>query len=233
MCFMIPDYGRSISGDEFLLTDDQIMPPKELTAPTTPTERVPVVPSGMPHTFEDIPNPAYQREIKSEADTKVMKQMARDQNIDADLLAVRKKFNSVPKSPLDVLKELVAKGTITKNFELFGQTWTLRSLDQSDYIQIFEESDRLAEASGRLASLKLISVVYSLEALNGSAVYNWFSDIKLEEYGNDRQAFMIAIRRAVRRYLEMSALHVVDTLYEKINEIESEQRMAIDELKNF
>ena len=221
-------YEDQMSGDEFLTFDEEA---KSLTEESTQTinadDLEPL------HKLEEVPSVREQKPIKMGADTKVMKQMTRDDLIESDINKIRNKLAAVPKSPLDSLKELIAKGTFTKEFELFGHKWTLRSLDQADYIQIFDESDAMAETSGRFESLKLVSIAYSIEALDGVSVYNWFpEDITLEKYKNDRQAFAVAIRRAVRRYLEASARSLLNTLYEKVQEIEVLQKKTLEELKN-
>ena len=221
-------FDDSMNGDEFLTFNEEAETlTEENINQTTADDLEPL------HTLEEVPSVKDQKPIKMGADTKVMKQMARDDLISSDISKIRNKMAAVPKSPLDSLKELIAKGSFTKEFDLFGHKWQLRSLDQADYIQIFDESDAMAETSGRFESLKLVSIAYSIEALDGISVYSWFpDDITLEKYKNDRQAFSIAIRRAVRRYLEVSARSLLNTLYEKVQEIEVLQKQTLDELKN-
>ena len=212
-------------GDEFITTDDD-----ELDAAISPSE-VEDVPAL--HKLEDVPSVSEQKPLKMGADTKVMKQMVRDDLISSDVEQIRQKMIAVPKTPLDTLKELIARGSFTKDFDLFGHRWTFRSLDQADYIQIFDESDAMAETSGRFESLKLVSIAYSIEALDGIPVFDWFpGDITLDQYKNNRQHFMLAIRRAVRRYLEVNARSTLTKLYEKVQEVEILQAQAVEELKN-
>lgn len=219
--------------DEFITTDeDDLSNSAELLQPSESNSSQ-LSDVGSLHKLEEIPHIKDQKQIKMGADTKVMKQMARDELINSEVDQIRKKMASVPKTPIDILKELIAKGSFTKDFELFDHIWTIRSLDQADYIQIFDESDALAETSGRFESLKLVSIAYSIEALDGIPVYDWFpGDITLAQFNNDKQKFMLAIRRAVRRYLEVNARSTLSTLYEKVQEVEILQSKAVSEIKN-
>lgn len=146
--------------------------------------------------------------------------------------AQKKKFEGVPKSPKDILKSLIAKGEYTKEYELFGQKWTLRALDQNDTLLALEEiKDDYETQSGRLMAMLFGTVVYCIEAINGIPVYQWFDDIKLSNY-KDRMEYHVAVRKALRLYLEAMPPVVLDAIYDKYTELDLERQEALNELKN-
>lgn len=186
------------------------------------------------HKMEGMPNAARRMEIQQHVNNQLDKVENIETQIKKDVeSAQKKKFEGSPKTPKEVLKSLIAKGEYTENFQLFGQTWTLRALDQGDTILSLDEvRDSIETASGRVLALMFGTVTYSIEAINGQPVYEWFEEIKLSAFNNDRMEYHVAIRKALRKYLEAMPPGVIDTLYEKYLELDSKRAKALEELKN-
>lgn len=185
------------------------------------------------HKTEEIPTRIRRSEINQQVDATIKKSENIDDRISADLEKSQQKYSSMPIDPLETLKSLIKKGEYTKDFELFGHIWTLRALDQSDIMLSYEDVNDLIEtAASRYASMMFSYVVYSIEALDGTSIYKWFPDITLDMFKGDKAEYMIAVKRALRRYLEPQPPIVIESLYQKYLEVDALRNEALIELKN-
>lgn len=186
------------------------------------------------HTLESVPNTHRRAEIEQQVDQKFNKIDTLEDKIQRDVQdAQQRKFESVPKSPKDILKHLIAKGEYTENVELFGHTWKIRALDQSDTLLAMDEiKDTIETQSGRIMGLMFGIMIYAIEAVDGISIYEWFEDIKLSDFRNDRMEYHIAVRKALRRYLEALPPAIIEAFYEKYLALEEKRNVGIEELKN-
>jgi len=186
------------------------------------------------HTLEKTPNAARRSEIDQSVTQTVNKIDTVEDKVRKDVLeAQKKKFEGIPKTPKDVLKSLIAQGEYTKDFKMFGQIWKLRALDQSDTMLALDEvKDDYETGSGRMLALMFGTIIYSIEAINGISVYEWFEELKLQDYNNNRMEYHVAVRKALRSYLEAMPPGIVDVIYEKYMELDEERAGAIEKLKN-
>jgi len=229
-----PVQGQGIhSGD--LLTSDQMnnQPPQQPIATTIPQQNM-----GSPipdlHTTEQLPNAERRAQINQKVDQTMNKIDTVEDRIRRDVAEAQKtKFQGAPKNPKEVLKQLISKGEHTEDFDIFGHKWTLRALDQGDTLLSLDEvKDTLSTQSGRVMSVMFGTIIYSLEAIDDVSVYEWFEDIKLSDFNMNRMEYHVAVRRALRAYLEALPPNVIDILYEKYLEMEERRGAAIEELKN-
>jgi len=187
------------------------------------------------HKLEDLPNKNQRAQIAKDIDQQVSPKLQTiEEKIQQDIEnAQKQKFANTPQTPKEVLKSLIAKGEYKEDFRLFGQKWTLRGLDQEDLLLSLElVSDLQSTQSGRLVSLMFGTILYSIDAINDVSLYDWFEDIKLADYNNDRKQYHIAVRRALSKYLGAMPPIVIDTLYEKYTELEERRNAGFSELKN-
>jgi len=187
------------------------------------------------HKMEQMPDANRRQAIADQVDQRVApKMMTIEEKIQNDILgAQQKKFEGMPKHPKDILKKLISIGEYKQDFELFGHTWTLRALDQGDSLLSLEEiKDSFQTQSGKLMSMMFGTLIYAVDAIDGISVYEWFDDIRLQDYGGNRMEYHIAVRRALRAYLEAIPPRAIDLLYEKYLEMDDNRNKGIDELKN-
>jgi hypothetical protein len=212
------------NGSDFLITD-----------PIVPnTQQTQQMHSSLPdyHTMEEMPTAQQRVQINNKIDTNLIKQDTVEEKLRLDAEALQQKFNPIQKSPIDKLKQLIDKGSLTKDIDAFGLTFSLRALDQSDIICALDEADSMATLSGRLPAIKLCIVTYSIESLDNVSVYDWFPNIKLLDHANNKFSYANAVRRALRRYLEPMPDSVINTLYKEYEIIEAERDRALSEIKN-
>lgn len=181
-------------------------------------------------------NPTVQRrmEINQMVDQSIANKVTTiEDQIQKDIeRAQNKKFEGSPKHPKDVLKQLISKGEYVKDFQLFGHTWTLRALDQGDSLMSLDEvKDTIATASGRVMAMMFGTIVFSVQAIDGMPIYEWFDELKVTDF-KDRMEYHIAVRRAFKKYLEAMPPSIVEMLYEKYLELDEERNNGLDELKN-
>jgi len=186
------------------------------------------------HKMEGVPNAARRMEIAQQVDAQMNKVESIDDQIRKDVEAAQnKKFEGTPRTPKEVLKNLIAKGEYSEDFDLFGQKWTLRALDQGDTILSLDEvRDTIETQSGRILALMFGTITFAIEAVNGIPIYEWFEELKLADFNNDRMEYHIAVRKALRKYLEAMPPGVIDALYEKYLALEARRAKALEELKN-
>ena len=187
------------------------------------------------HNLEKMPNAERRQEISQQIDQRVTPKMVSvEEKIQNDILSAQhKKFEGAAKHPKDVLKQLISIGEYKEDFELFGHTWTLRALDQSDTLLSLEEiSDSISTQSGRVIAMMFGTLIYSIDAIDSISIYDWFDDIRVENYSGNRMEYHIAVRRALRAYLEAVPPRAIDLLYEKYMELDENRNKGINELKN-
>lgn len=186
------------------------------------------------HNMNSIPGTKRQSEIEQEVLSKLQESKAKriDDAIAKDIESVKTK-TSLPKNPLSALKELIQQGELTDTFELYGLTWKMRALDQNDLLLSLDAiKDTLDTSSGRFMALTTAQVVYSIEEINNIPIYSLFPDIKLEDFNNDEQEYIFAIKRALKKYLTSLPPKIIDDLYFKYTELDEKRNQAIDDLKN-
>jgi hypothetical protein len=216
-----------LTGEDFEQADS-VLPPSINTAP--PLTNIPDM-----HKVEGMPSAQRRNTIAQQVDQRVAdKILTIEDKIQRDIQdAQQQKYVNMPTSPKEILKNLIAKGEYTEDVKLFGHVWTLRALDQGDTLLALEEiRDSFVTQSGRVMSMMFGSVIYSLEAIDGISIYEWFEDIKLTAFKNNRMEYHIAVRKALRQYLEAMPPTVVDSLYEKYLEVDERRNKAVSELKN-
>lgn len=186
------------------------------------------------HQTEKIPNSNRREVINQQVDTTMNKMETIDERIQKDIQNAQKtKLENMPKDPKEILKSIIAQGEYKEDFRMFGQTWTLRALDEGDTLLALDEvRDTLTTQSGRLLAVMFGTIMYSIEAINGVSIYEWFEDIKLTDYRNDRMEYAVAVRRALRKYLEAMPPTIIDSLYDKYLEIDSRRNEGLEQLKN-
>ena len=156
-----------------------------------------------------------------------------DEVIEKEINQNRLKYNGIPGDPKNVLKELIDRGQYKEDFALYGHTWTLRALDQSDVLLALDEiKDSVMTFTGRFTYMAVAYTVYALDAIDVVSVYEWFPSIKKSDYGNNDVDYIIAVRRALKKYFEALPPKVIDDLYEKYTEVDKKRNEALDQLKN-
>ena len=199
----------------------------------TPVENTqPIMPDV--HKMDSMPNPLKRAEIHKRIDKQFSKLDTVEEAIQRDVVAAQqKKFVSIAKNPKDILKELIAQSEYSEEFKLFGHMWTIRAIDQGDVLLALDEiKDTLTTQAGRTTAYLFGTVAYSIEAIDGISVYEWFDDIKLQDYGNDQMQYFIAVRRALAKYLKAMGSKIIDEFYERYIEVETKRNAALEELKN-
>ncbi len=197
-------------------------------------------PSNIPdlHTSSEgeTPTVAQMRDINNTINkTQVLnKEDIIQQKITEDLKKATSSFSLQGNSPLSVLKQMISLGEYKEDIKLYGQLWTIRALDQSDLMLAVEEATSLTESPvGKLTAIAFYQLVYSIEAVNGVSIYEMFKDtIKVTDYPS-QIAYIIAVKKALKRYLEHFPPAVIDSLYyEGYVKVDEKRNKALEELKN-
>ncbi|HRZ18869.1 MAG TPA: hypothetical protein P5136_02320 [Methanofastidiosum sp.] len=135
-------------------------------------------------------------------------------------------------SPRDILKQLIAKGDYCETVKLYNHNWTLRALDQRDLILAAEMlKDDVTTRTAQVSAIMFLQVIFSIEAVDGISVYEWFPDIKAKDY-KDRESYNLAVKRAVGKYLEHVGPQVIDDFYKEYQKIEEKRNEGLAQLKN-
>jgi len=183
------------------------------------------------------PNMQQRNQINNKVDGILTEQMINkeilDEKIRQDIAAVK----ASPKiesgsTPKDILKSLIAQGEHKEDVELFEHTWTLRALNQRDILAAFNDIKGDVESvAGRVTSVMVSQIVYSIEALDGIPVYEWFNDIiKRPDFATNEE-YKIAVRRALRRYIEEMPPEFINQLDAAYTSIEKNRNEALLQLK--
>jgi hypothetical protein len=159
-----------------------------------------------------------------------------DEQLNQDVASAKKDDRDKPingkTSPKDVLKYLIARGDYQDTFELYGAKWTMRALDNRDVLLAFDEmKDDIQTQAGRISALMFAQVMYSIEAINGTTLPDWFPEVKPKDY-DSREAYMVGVRHQLRKYLEHMPSSVIDTLYTEYTKIDNARNKALEEIKN-
>jgi len=169
--------------------------------------------------------------INTEIETSVLKE--KNSSIVADAVSsLQGKLANVPKSPMDKIKDIIAKGNIQETYEVCGFKWTLKTLDQEDRIAIYDHADIIAAKSGKIPAIALLTVAYSIEALDGASVYTWFPDVTIESCNNNKYALVAKVRQYVTQYIKSFPDFLIDELYSKILILEDSKKTAMESIKN-
>lgn len=197
-------------------------------APRIPASDIPDL-----HTEDATPGAARRMDINKTIDTLVSKTATVDETVQRDLDAVRGKYAASPMDPKNILKNMIKKGEYKQDFKLFDHVWTLRALDQQDTLLALDEvRDSLETVMGRTVALTFAYIVYSLEALDGVPIYEWFPEIKLSDFNNNKMEYILAVKRALKRYMEALPPTIINSLYEKYLEVDDSRNKGLEELKN-
>lgn len=229
--------GQSLQPQDFMTNEEiaqnqknpQTFPQKTQNTQTISNNEIPDM-----EKIEGLPSANRRADIKKEVDAKfVGKINTIEDQIQKDVQdAQNKKFSFMPNSPRDVLKKLIAQGEYMEDFQVFGNTWTLRALDQGDTLLMMEEvKDTMISQTGRIVAIMFGTVIYSVQAINGESIYEWFDEIKPGKY-LDRMEYHTAVRYAFRKYLEAMPPAIIDELYSKYLEVDAKRILALEELKN-
>lgn len=155
-----------------------------------------------------------------------------EDKISKDIQDSQAKFKGVPSHPKDILKSIIAKGEYKETVHLFGVDWTLRALDQGDLLFAFDEvKDNVSTLAGRMTTLEFAKVVFSIEAINNTTIYELFDEIKMSDYPN-KMVYIITVKKALQRYLEAFPPDLIDMLVNAYAVIDMKRMEAIAELKN-
>ena len=220
---MKPDFFEENGSDFLTTTPVQALPSQT----TSSVSHIPDL-----HTMEDVPDVQVKKNINSSVDTALMKKNTIEESIARDAESVKAGLRQAPKSPIEKLKILVDKGTIVKDFDAFGVKWQLRALDQSDVVNAYDDADTFASNSGKYAAIKLTTVCYAIEQMDGVSIFEWFPDIKKSDYSNNNFYYIQAIRRAIAKYLSAMPDIVIETLFSYYKSVEVERDEALTKLKN-
>jgi len=187
------------------------------------------------HKANSIPGSKRQSVIDAEVLKRIQESKASkiDAEIAKDIESVKLKKQGLPKNPITSLKELIQKGELSETFKMYGITWKMRALDQSDLLLSLDAiKDSLDSSSGRFTALTFAQIVYSIEELDGQSIYTLFDSIKLEDFNNDEQEYIYAVKRALKKYLTGLPPKIIDELYIRYLELDEKRNKALDELKN-
>jgi hypothetical protein len=113
-----------------------------------------------------------------------------------------------------------------------GFKWTLKTLDQEDRIAIYDHADIIAAKSGKIPAITLLTVAYSIEALDGVSVYTWFPDVTIESCNNNKYELVAKVRQYITQYIKSFPDFLIDELYSKILILEDSKKTAMESIKN-
>lgn len=209
--------------DEFITSDD----------PVFNHNMPPVYKGTVGDLHKEIPAPSADdgSKIREDVSTSSLKKESLSSKI-TEAVEKLKKTEKVPETPLDKLKSFIEFGSLTKEVEHFGSKWKFKTLDQADRIAMFDEADTMANYAGKMPAIALLTVVYSLEAIDGISVYKTFQDdIQIETFKGNKHAYVVAVRAALKQYMQAFPQNMIDTLYGEIAKLEDEQREALNQIK--
>ena len=142
------------------------------------------------------------------------------------------KLHATQSTPRDALKELIAVGEYREDVELFKHTWTLKALNQGELILAFNDiKDDNASAVGRISTLVMSQIAYSVEACDGIPIYEWFSEIDPARFASTEE-YRLAVKRVFRRYIEQLPSFVITQFDNAYTQIEKKRNEALEKLKN-
>lgn len=194
-------------------------------------------PEDLLKTFPDIHTEKFElnknekQEIKTSVESSINKESIAEERILRELEQISK-AKKVPSSPRDILKDLIMKGELRKTYDIFGHKWTLRALDQGDVLLAVDDiKDTTETAAGRMVAIAFSKVVYSIEEIDGTPIYQFFPEIAPDQF-KTKIEYIIACKKALRAYLLGMPQIVIDEVYDRYTQLEAERDKAIVELKN-
>ena len=207
----------------------------DITYPSvSTTQGFGIDPSMIPdfHNDLDLPLQEDRRQVHAQFAENASKEQIRADAAMNEALALKSASMGIPSAAKNCLKELILKGEIQKEFRLFGHDWRLRGLDQSDLLNAMDDvSDSMTTSASRITAVTFSIVVYCIDAIDGVRVKDLFPDILPSLY-KDNTIYLLALRRALRTYMIGMPPIVIDSLYEKYQEVSKERDVALAELKN-
>jgi len=174
---------------------------------------------------------------KAEMNTSKLKSEILEERITQDINSAKSASHAMeksafPDSPKDILKQLIAQGEYQETVDIFGHKWTFRALDQRDLLLAAEMvKDDLSSATARMSAIIFLQVVFSLEEIDGISIYECFKDIKSVDY-NSREEYSLAVKSALKKYLEHVPPQVINLFYDEYKRIEDKRNKALENLKN-
>lgn len=185
---------------------------------------------------EPMPNAQRRAEIARSVDalgvTDAINEKITEERINADLAANQQTKLKDVKTPQDILKTLIAKGNYTKDVTIYDHVWTIRALEQRDLLLALDDiRDDLTSQAGRVTTLMFAQVVYSIEAIDGISIYEWFTEIRPRDYATTEE-YKLAVKKSLRRHMERMAPGIIDSFYGEYQKIDGERNAALQELKN-
>ena len=156
-----------------------------------------------------------------------------EEKIREDIDSVKKSSsNPVDSSPKNILKRLIAKGDYQETFRLYGDDWTLRALDQRDLLLASEMiTNEVGTDAAKISHIIFAQVLFSVEAINGKSVYEFFSDIDPIKF-NKREEYVFAITIALKTYFEHMSPQIINEFYDKYQIVDQKRNEALEKLKN-
>jgi len=185
-----------------------------------------------------VPNANRQREIDENVRTRLTEDAINkeilDEKIRQDIDSSKNIKNSnKARTPHEFLKLLIAKGEYKEDVVIFGQTWTLRALNQGDIIAAFNDiKDFSSAVEGKINAVLLSQISFAIEALNGVSIYEWFSDVVQRTEFASTEEYKLAVRRVIRRYFEKMPNVVIKEFDIAYGKLETKRNEAYAELKN-
>src|SRR5271157_1343386 len=126
-------------------------------------------PAGVPLTGDEFATslpPSRSSIPANQLDTATINQQILDETVNQE--KATKKIPKETKNPKDFLEQLISFGEYKGEVEVMGAKWTMRALEQGDYLQAFDDvKDDLTSQAGRVTTLMFAQVVFAIEALNG------------------------------------------------------------------
>lgn len=223
-----------LSPNDFLSGED-LAPP--LVQPTVPNpmqkqfQQINNVPDL--HTVDINSTIEQRKNLISGITTEQLKQEIINEQLKQDVASVAN-LNPPPQSntPKDILKSLVAKGNYQETIHLYGSDWTIRALDQRDLLLATElvKAD-LDTDIARINALIFIQVIFSIEAINGKSIYEWFPERKASSFRSTEE-YTMQIRNDMKTYFEHFGPQVISDFYTEYQRIETKRNIGLETLKN-
>jgi hypothetical protein len=133
-------------------------------------------------------------------------------------------------SPLDDLKKLLVDGSITKDIEYEGHTYTFSSLNEEEDVW----KDRFVQLDSPLAmatSKRAPTLAIALKKMDGIYVEDLFPDFNNPAILESGRKFLIAQTLLDDYFRKMKREHISALYGLYITEIEKPEKEAIDEIK--
>lgn len=179
------------------------------------------------------PTASRAKEIRQQIDEQqAMKEDMIEENLQEEVDFIQNKNLGSKTDPKNIIKSLIRKGEYYEEVKLYGQKWTLRALDQGDLLSAIDGiGDYLDSQSGRITALMYAQVIYSIEALNGIPIAEWFPEVKASSFSKTEE-YRIAVKRMLMLFLKGLGPKIIDDLYTEYARISEVRNKSLEELKN-